>query len=145
VGTAQLYYILVARDEDDAASDCEHLTQMPTAGRYQISVTAGGGGGGLGPCEAGSAGAQCGGSGDLCVQVGGEASCLCACGAGNSCPQGYTCSTNALSSESGASARQCVPSSQSCGGDPPPACVDDAYEQNDSLAAAKTLPAGDEL
>lgn len=144
-GSAQLYYILVARDDDDAASDCDHLTQMPTAGSYQISVTASGGGGGLGLCEACSADAQCGGAGDLCVQVGGEASCLSACGAGNSCPQGYTCSTSSLTSESGASARQCVPSSQSCSGDPPPTCVDDAYEQNDSLAAAKTLAPGDEL
>ncbi|MEZ4373255.1 MAG: pre-peptidase C-terminal domain-containing protein [Polyangiaceae bacterium] len=144
-GSAQLYYILVARDDDDAAADCDHLTQMPMTGSYQINVTASGGGGGLGLCEPCSADAQCGGSSDLCVQVGGEASCLSACGAGNSCPQGYTCSTNALTSESGASARQCVPTSQSCSGDPPPTCVDDGYEQNDSLATAKALPSGDEL
>ncbi len=144
-GSRDLFYILVARDDDDAAADCDHLTQEPASGSYQISVTASGGGGGLGLCEPCSADAQCGGASDLCVQVGGEASCLSACGAGDSCPQGYTCSSSALTSESGASARQCVPTSQSCGGDPPPTCMDDAYEQNDSLSTAKALPSGDEL
>ncbi|MCA9626845.1 MAG: pre-peptidase C-terminal domain-containing protein [Myxococcales bacterium] len=144
-GTAELHYILVARDDDDAAADCDHLTQVPATGSFQIEVTAAGGGGGLGLCEPCSADAQCGGTTDLCVQVGGDASCLSACGVGGTCPQGYTCSASALTSESGASARQCVPSSQTCAGDPPPACMDDTYEQNDSLSAAKTLPPGDEL
>lgn len=41
-GTAELHYILVARDDDDAAADCDHLTQVPATGSFQIEVTAAG-------------------------------------------------------------------------------------------------------
>ncbi len=141
---ADVYYILVARDDDDPAADCDHLTQSPPSGSHHISVTSAAGGGGLALCEPCSADAQCGAANDLCVQLGGAGRCFVACGAGDVCPSGYTCSASALTSESGATARQCVPSSQSCTG-PVASCEDDAYEENDSLSAAKNLPMGDEL
>lgn len=141
---ADVYYLLIARDDDDAAGDCDHLTQSPPSGTHHISVSGSASGGGLAPCAPCSADSQCGGAGDLCVQIQSAGRCLSACGAAGSCPSGYACSASALTSESGTSARQCVPTSQSCAA-PVEACVDDGYEENDGVSQAKPLPTGTHL
>src|SRR5690606_2569411 len=98
--------------------------------------------GGLDACESCSADVQCGGEDDLCVRIAGQARCAVACGAGNACPNGYTCSAAALTSENGRSARQCIPVSQSCSPVTPQTCMDDDFEDNDTRMTAKPLPQG---
>ncbi len=138
--TADLYYVIVAQDNDDAEGDCDHLTQAPSSGSYSMTVTNPGGSGGGALCEPCTADIQCGGASDLCVRVGtgGESFCLQACG---SCPTDYTCSASALESVDGASGTQCVPNSNDCSNPGGTTCEDDSYEDNDSRAQAEAQPA----
>ena len=138
--TAQLYYLIVARDDDDPAQSCFHVTQSPAAGVHQITVTNPGGAGGLPPCAGCSADAQCGAVGDNCVYMGGGYHCFTACTSDNDCLPSYYCSFGLFTSIDGAQARQCIPTSYSCVA--PSSCQDDSFEENDSLAQAKTLPSG---
>jgi hypothetical protein len=133
--TAQLYYVIVAQDNDDADGNCDHLTQTPVSGAYNITVDNPGGSGGLGLCDDCTADAQCGVAGDLCVFLGGDHHCFTACVDSNQCPSGYYCSFSELSSIDNALGRQCIPNDYMCDGGGG-GCVDDGFEENDTRTVA---------
>lgn len=141
--TATVYYVIVAQDNDDAEGDCDHLTQAPASGTFAMTVTNPGGTGGLGLCEPCTADVQCGDAGDNCLLMGtgGEYYCFAGCASDAECPADYYCSISMMVSIDGAAANQCIPDSYTCGPPPPPACVDDAYEENDTRAMADAKPA----
>ncbi len=134
---AQLFYALVADDNDDKGGKCDHSSTRS----FEMLVSNPGGNGGLGLCESCSSDRQCGGENDLCLPVGAEAEkfCFSACENDSDCPGGYSCSVDALNSPEGASARQCIPDDQSCSGI---ACDDDAFEQNDGKSQSKAIEPG---
>ncbi len=136
--SAQLYYVIVAEDDDDSKGSCDHLSQSPASGVHQCTVTNPGGQGGLGLCESCSADAQCGGDGDHCVFLDGEYFCFQACDDDDDCPGPYFCSATELTSIDGVSARQCLPETYHC--EQGSGCVDDAFEDNDSLSEAADKP-----
>ena len=143
-----VYYVIVAQDDDDAAGDCDHVTQAPATGSYDMTVTNPGGNGGAGLCEACTQDIQCGDADDNCVRVGtgGDSFCLTSCSSNADCPTDYTCSTTAVTSVNNASARQCVPISNDCSNPGGQLCADDSYEDNDSRTQASSrpeLPPGD--
>lgn len=132
--SASLYYVILARDDDDLTGSCDHEVLAPDVGAYSMTVTNPGGSGGLGLCESCIADAQCGDSSDdLCVRVGlgSGGFCLSACTDG-ACPSGYYCSAQPVESVQGTSARQCLPEGETCEIE----CMDDAFEDNDSRAQA---------
>lgn len=137
--TADVYYVLVAQDNDDKNGDCDHTTQSPSTGTHHIRVTNPGGSGGLGLCKACSADAQCGSDGDLCATLGaaGKTYCFRKCSSDGDCPGDYLCSSP-ITSVNGATARQCIPKSGQCGSST--SCVDDSWEPNDTMAQAYVLP-----
>jgi hypothetical protein len=142
--SATIYYVIVAQDDDDTMGNCDHRTQVPTRMSFEMTVTASGGGGGgttLALCQSCTADSQCGDSDDNCIRIGTTSGSYCgtSCSAGSGCPSGYVCSTNSITSVSGGSGRQCVPSSGTCssgGGMPPPSSCMDAYEPNDTRTVA---------
>jgi hypothetical protein len=143
--SATLYYLIIARDNDDEAGDCDHITQSPASGAYSMQVTNPGGAGGLGVCESCTADVQCGDADDHCIYIGAGSNTFCGqgCTSSSQCPSGYTCSSSPVLSVDFASAKQCVPQSQTCGSTTQ--CVDDQYEDNDTLTIAKgksALPTG---
>jgi hypothetical protein len=140
--TADVYYVIVANDDDDPDGDCDHLTQSPSTASFQMTVTNPGGAGGAGVCEACTTDVQCGGANDLCVLVGTASSsfCLKECSSPSDCPTNYTCSPAALTSVDGGMARQCVPDSNDCSNPGGTTCADDAFENNDSSAEARLKP-----
>ncbi len=141
--SATIYYVVVATDNDDAAGDCDHLTQAPVQGAFSMKVTNPGGTGGLAPCEACTADAQCGDADDNCVRIGnmGQSFCGRSCTTDAECPTDHYCSITMLTSVDNVDARQCIPESYSCSAEPPPPlCQDDAREDNDSRTAAASLP-----
>jgi len=139
--TAQLYYLIVAQDNDDTMGTCDHITQSPSTGVHQITVTNPGGSGGLGLCESCTADAQCGDAGDNCVVMGGAPHCFTACDSDSDCATDYYCSFSEFTSVDNASARQCIPNDYECDTTSSSGnCTDDAYEDNDSLAAATSKP-----
>ena len=121
---------------------CDHLTQAPATGVFDMAVTNPGGEGGGALCEPCSHDVQCGGVDDLCVPVGtsSDAFCLSACEGPDDCPADYTCSPEPVASVNGASARQCVPQSIDCADPGGGVCEDDAREDNDSETQAATAP-----
>ncbi len=133
--SANLYYVIVADDDDDPMGNCDHVT---TSNTYLMKVTSSGTGD-AGLCNACSGDLQCGGDGDLCVRVGssGEAFCLQTCA--TTCPAGYTCSSSAISSVDGMMAKQCVPISGSCSA-VGAMCQDDSFEENDTRSQASAQP-----
>ncbi len=137
--SAQVYYVIVAQDNDDGQGACDHLTQAPATGSYQLTVTNPGGQGGLGLCEPCTADAQCGNQGDNCVYFDGDHHCFQACSSDTDCPTDYYCSITEFTSIDGAKARQCIPEDYQCNGSSP-GCVDDSYEDNDSLQEALAKP-----
>jgi len=136
--SATLYYVIVADDDDDPMGSCDHTTQAPSSGTYQMTVTNPGGAGNAALCDACTADVQCS-AGALCARVGssGDAYCLQGCSGGD-CPTGYSCSASPVTSVDGKSARQCVPDAGSCTATV--TCVDDAFEDNDSRTEASTQP-----
>ena len=140
---ADLWYVIAAEDDDDAAGECDHVTQVPATGAFKMTVTNPGGSGGLGSCEACTHDDQCGGVGDNCLVMGGTGSyCFTACnGTPGECPTDYYCSVGMLSSVDGVAARQCIPEDYSCAAGAAE-CVDDDYEPNDTRADAKTITPG---
>ncbi len=138
--SAQLYYRIVANDNDDELGDCDHVTYSPASGMHQISVTNPGGAGGLTPCKSCSTDVQCGGSGDSCITIAGKKHCGKACSGAGDCPSGYGCSPSPVQSVDGVSSRQCIPNSQTCGSSGGQ-CVEDQYEPNDSIAQVSSAPA----
>ncbi len=141
--SATLHYVIVATDNDDLDGSCDHLTQAPTSGAFSMTVTNPGGEGGAGVCEPCTSDVQCGGASDLCVRIGDMAESFCtrACAGPSDCPADYTCSASPVTSVNGASSRQCVPNSSSCEDPGGGACVDDAFEDNDSRTEADANPA----
>jgi hypothetical protein len=139
--TATLYYLIIARDNDDELGDCDHVTQSPASGTYSMKVTNPGGSGGLAVCKACTADVQCGGADDNCLFIGAGSGTYCGkkCASSADCPSGYGCSPSNVLSIDFKSSRQCIPDSQSCTATT--TCIDDQYEENDTLAAAKLQPA----
>lgn len=139
-GTSKtLYYVIVAGDNDDPEGDCDHVTQAPAVGTYQMNVTNPGGSGGLALCQECTADVQCGGPGDNCLRMGSEGKSYCfkACSSDTECPAGYYCSITMMTSVDGASARQCIPETYRCSTQTTPlSCTDDAYEENDTREVA---------
>ncbi len=141
--TATLWYLVQASDNDDVDGDCDHRTDAPPVGAYQVAITNSGGSGGAGLCEGCSADVQCGESGDLCVSNSdGEASCGRACE--DDCAEGYVCSPASTTSVDGAMGRQCLPVSGSCEGGSGGTCEDDAAEDDDNPEQGGALPPVDD-
>lgn len=141
-GTTQsLHYLIIARDNDDEQGDCDHITQSPASGAYSMNVTNPGGSGGLGVCKSCTADVQCGGADDTCIFIGAGSNTYCGkkCSSNADCPSGYSCSPSEVLSIDFESSRQCIPDSQTCGSTAQ--CVDDQYEENDTLNAVKTKTA----
>ena len=143
VGTqASVWYVIVAQDNDDAAGDCDHLTQAPATGSYKMTVTRPADEAGRGLCEACTADVQCGGANDNCLALGsgGETYCAKACTQDTDCgDSNYYCSVTEWTSVDGAVARQCLPKTYRC---PPVAdCQDDTFEPNNSLTAVQSATA----
>lgn len=134
---AQIFYALVADDNDDKGGKCDHSAVRS----FEMLASNPGGNGGLGLCESCTSDRQCGGENDLCLPVGAEAEqfCFSACESDQACPGGYTCSPEPLKSAEGGSARQCIPDDQSCSG---LACSDDAFEQNDGKSQSQAIDPG---
>jgi hypothetical protein len=105
-GSAELYYVIVARDHDDPHGSCDHMTGV---GPYAMRVTAGDGTlvAYCGFCVDDS---QCGNN-NLCARPNGsnDAFCLADCEQGQICPTGTSCSLGPIVSVDGASRRQCLP------------------------------------
>ncbi len=137
--TATLWYLIQASDNDDVDGDCDHRTDAPPVGAYQVGITNSGGSGGAGLCEGCSADVQCAEAGDLCVpNSDGGSSCGRACD--DDCPSGYVCSPAGTTSVDGATGRQCLPTSGSCGGGGGGSCEDDSAEDDDTPAQGGALP-----
>jgi hypothetical protein len=128
---AMVYYIIVAKDNDDAMADCDHTTQAPGSGAYSVEVIAGGSAT-VGFCMACTGDIECGDT-NLCVRVGmsGLSYCLADCQGGQACPMGSACAEMPVMGTPGMR-RQCVPTTGSCEPDLPPACMDDSFEPNDT-------------
>ncbi len=140
--SADLYYILVAQDNDDENGSCDHLTQAPATGAFKMTVTNPGGAGGLGLCEPCTADAQCGGASDLCLYMGpaGDTYCFKACTSDADCGDpAYYCSLTEFVSVDNAKGRQCIPKSFRCETGSGGTCTDDSYEPNDTLADASLI------
>ncbi len=133
--TADMFYLITASDDDDAEGDCDHLVDDPETGVHAVGVT-NTGGPPAGVCAHCSFDVQCGGSEDLCLNGADGSYCGLACDGPGTCPDGYSCSANAVDSVDGASARQCLPDAGSCGGGGGGNCNDDDDEENDTPADA---------
>ena len=138
--SADLYYVIVAEDDDDSTGSCDHVTQAPPGtDSYHTLITNPGGQGNLGVCEACSADLQCGGAADNCVPIGGAGFTYCGrtCSTDGECPTDYYCSITELQSVDGVATHQCLPNSGSC---TVAVCADDALEENDTRADAMNNP-----
>ena len=129
--TSSIYYIISATDNDDEEGDCDHLTDHPEEGSHKIEVE-NNGQGSVGVCAHCSADVQCGDADDLCLTLAsGSNRCGVSCSSDLECPETHVCSPSPISSVDGASARQCIPNSGSCGGSGD-TCVDDEFEPDNN-------------
>lgn len=142
--SAQLFYVIAAQDNDDMEGTCDHLTEIPADSSFKITVDNPGGGGGLGLCETCTADVQCGDADDHCLFLDNGYHCFTGCSQDSECAEGYYCSISSFTSIDGASGRQCIPDDYECSGGSSGSCSDDGFEDNDSLATAKTLAPGTE-
>jgi hypothetical protein len=136
--SATVYYVIVARDNDDKEGDCDHTTRSPPTGAHAMNVTSSGTSGGLTECKSCSSDVQCGGADDNCFYIGSQTFCGSSCGSDFDCPLDYLCSASPLPSVDGALARQCVPLSGKCGTVTPVGCTDDSNEEDDFSFEART-------
>jgi hypothetical protein len=137
-----VYYVITAQSQAEVEDKkCSNVSQSPTGSSFSMSVTNPGGSASLGMCETCSADAQCGGTADLCVRVGGSSigSCLVGCSPG-SCPSGTTCSSSPVTSVNGHSGHQCIPDTNDCSAET--GCVDDQFAPNYSPIDAAELEPG---
>lgn len=137
---ASVYYVIIARDDDEPGAKCSHVSKSPLAGAHLIQVTNAGGSGGLGLCKPCTADMQCGDAPDLCAALGsaGDTFCFSACTSDQDCPTpNYVCGPP-ITSVGGESARQCVPNSGSCT-QPGDSCVVDTHEPDDDASQARTV------
>jgi hypothetical protein len=132
---AEVYYIIEVIDDDDTSGECDHRVDSPMDGVHVVSVE-NTGDGAAALCDGCSFDVQCGGEGDLCLQLENGTACGRAC-TDDDCPSGYVCSQSALTSVDGASGRQCVPESGSCGSNEEGDCTDDAAEDDDNPDQAR--------
>lgn len=135
-GTSRdLYYLMVANDDDDPDGACDHLTQTEV---FSMRITNPGGDGNAPVCDPCTHDVQCGGGPDNCIGLGtsGEAFCAESCTGDVDCPGGFMCS-DLVMSVNGMTSRQCVPESVSCKDD---VCIDDNREDNDSRSQAQVKP-----
>ncbi|MEM1030497.1 MAG: pre-peptidase C-terminal domain-containing protein [Myxococcota bacterium] len=136
--TADLFYVFLAEDDDDTEGTCDHTTESPV---YRMTVD-NPEGAGKDLCEPCTSESECGdGPEDLCLALGGSLRCFTGCMADTDCPTDYYCSFGALSGVDGTTGRQCIPDTFTCL-PPPPVCMDDAWEDNDTLATAAALGPG---
>lgn len=137
--TGPLFYLISASDDDDTEGDCDHRTDDPSSGTHQITVTVGGADTGM-PCDACSFDVQCGDEDDLCLPAGGEGGvCGRSCTGDGDCDDGFICSTEAVESVGGQTARQCIPNAGDCNGGGGN-CQDDDHEPDSSLAEGLAQP-----
>ncbi|MCA9656550.1 MAG: hypothetical protein H6712_30985 [Myxococcales bacterium] len=130
-GSVSLYYRIVVIDEDSC------LAGSPPTGTHQITVTNPGGDGG-GPCQPCSWDDQCGGSSDLCLQLGVDmVACGRVCSGAADCDAGFVCTAEAVTSIEGATGRQCIPEGGICD---VAVCEDDPGEPNDTLQQGLAQP-----
>lgn len=138
-----LYYIISATDDDDTEGECDHRTELPTQGAFDVAVL-NNGEADAGVCEPCSYDVQCGTETDLCLPGEFGGACGKACTGDSACGQGYVCSPTPVESVDGVTARQCVPNSGVCGSDG--VCVDDDPDGSDDspeeAAALGILPPG---
>jgi hypothetical protein len=122
---ANVYYLMVAQDNDDSSGNCDHLTQVPEQGTYSITITT-------------PSGMPTGCAHDLC-QTGGALLQSCSSCVETVCKADNFCCANYWD-------EQCVTSASTacaldCKIDPPkPVCQDDSQEENDSIASVKGKP-----
>ncbi|MCP4446266.1 MAG: hypothetical protein GY811_13115 [Myxococcales bacterium] len=133
----QLFYTIIADDNDDKVGSCDHSTSLS----FEMFIVNAGGSGELGLCEPCTSDRQCGGDTDLCLPVGPEAEpfCFTACEDDSQCSTGYLCSPQPLTSADGNSGRQCIPEDESCS---ELSCDDDILEQNDGISQTTALSPG---
>lgn len=134
--TADIWYLIVANDNDDAEGTCDHQTRSPATGAHHIKIT-NAPSAGLAECESCSSDTQCGGPEDNCITVSGAKVCGLGCTGDNDCPLSHECSPAPVASVGGKTAKQCIPTSGKCGSTAPP-CTDDNQEDNDTLTQVKT-------
>lgn len=135
---AELCYVISATDDDDPnGTACDHTTD---SGLFTVALRGGGGGDQTyGYCDPCVSDAQCGGGGDLCVDLRGASFCAKSCGGAADCGQGQTCVE--WQSVDGVTARQCLPDDLDCG----QLCQADEIDAaggNNERARAATLGAG---
>ncbi len=136
--SAQVYYVIIATDNDDPDSTrCDHTTESRT---FRFTATGGAGGGSTyGLCAPCVADQQCGGPADRCVNLRGEGFCGVSC-ENTDCGPGQLC-LELESISDGTTSLQCMPQDLNCG----QICADDAYEagtRNDTAQAAAPLEVG---
>ncbi len=141
--SATLWYLIQATDNDDEDGDCDHRTDAPPVGAYQVTVTNSGEAGGAGLCEGCSADVQCGEDGDHCLPAS-EGGPVCGRACNDDCPEGYVCGPASTTSVDGATGRQCVPETGSCEGGNGGDCEDDPAEDDDNPQQGGALPPIDE-
>jgi hypothetical protein len=120
--SAQVYYQIIATDNDDAeGSGCDHTTESAV---FRFIARGGGASAGqtYGFCEPCVTDAQCGGEKDRCVSLRGESFCGTSCEGGASCAAGAQCLV--FDSVDGVATNQCVPADLNCG----QICVADAFD-----------------
>lgn len=130
-----LYYVVEAVDNDDAEGTCDHLTRAPQSASFSVKVTHQAQTVGLDPCEPCQSDDLCGGKNDHCIVIAGAQRCSQTCSSNSDCPNNWSCPTDPVISVDGEVSRQCMPPQNSC--EPVMTCVDDIYEENDTLAQAQ--------
>ncbi|MBL4634755.1 MAG: PPC domain-containing protein [Kofleriaceae bacterium] len=134
--TGNLYYAIVADDNDDRMGSCDHTTTEV----FGLEVTHPGGLGGLPLCASCTDDQQCGTEDDLCISTGGAQTgvCFSSCATDDECPSDYFCGPE-VDSLNGARAKQCQPMSGTC---EELQCQDDVLEDNDGITQAFTIEPG---
>ncbi len=136
--TADVWYRIVATDNDDPDSTrCDHTTTSAVF-RFTAEGAEEAGGSTYGFCEACVADEQCGGPDDRCMLLRGESFCGRSC-ADTDCAGGQQCYE--FESIDGVLSPQCLPVDLNCG----QLCVADAYEAeggNNDVATATLIEPG---
>jgi hypothetical protein len=127
-----VYYLIEAKDNDDATGTCDHVVDSPMKGTYAVDVTNPGGmmrgtGVNCSPC---SADIQCA-TGYECLQIGTAGTfCAAECTGAGTCDANYSCSSSVLTSKDGTMGHYCRATSMTC--PPMMVCVEDSLEDNDA-------------
>ncbi|MBU1430761.1 PPC domain-containing protein, partial [Myxococcota bacterium] len=134
---ASIFYVIIATDNDDPnATRCDHSVESEI---FAVEARGGGESETYGYCHGCVSDDQCGGPDDLCVDLGGAAFCVAACGA-QGCGEGRQCVQ--IHSVEGRALSQCLPVDMNCG----QRCLDDPFDQgarNDDEAHATLIEPGD--